>query len=190
MPEVVRQLNERLRTELGTNPRYAWRWSENLLHVMGVLDKDGSPVYVEGRSPDGLVTMVPKTAVRKLLPNHENCWVVCALVEVDEKDGSLEGTGNHAWIPLSSANSGPVHTYDTPTLSLTEYVIEAIRETRAKRPVDYTREAEEALSKREQDHWLNIYEQIREASTAFYNVPGKKGHVSFGGYDIPTQLVQ
>jgi len=38
---------------------------------------------------------------------------------------------------------------------------------------------EEERRAKEKQHWNTIYEQIREANTAFHSVPGKKGHVSF-----------
>ena len=184
-PAEVRKLNELLRAELGANPRYSWRWSEDLLHVMDVVDSDGKPVYVESRSPEGLVTMTPKTMLRKLLPFHADCWVVCALVEVNAKDGSITGTGNGAWVPLSSANSGPVHTHEAPTLAFTQYVIEAVRESRAKTAREHTEDAEEAIAKAERSRWQRCYDKIREEATAFASVPGRKGHVSFGGYESP-----
>ncbi len=177
----IRKLNEYLRSELGSNPQYGWKWSEDLFHVMEVIQPDGTPVYVEGRSPSGLTIMVPKTERRKLLPHHNHCWVICALVEVNERDGSIAGTGDHAWVPVSSANSGPVCIMGEPDMNMTRYVVEAIRESRSRRPVEMTADLERDIDKRERDHWTRIYDQICDASTAFYNVPGRKGAVSFGG---------
>lgn len=179
-PSGVRILNDRLRAELGDNPRYAWRWSEDLNHVLEVLDLDGDPIYVEGRSPQGLVAMVPKTATKRLLPMHHDQWVVCALVEVNVMDGSLAGTGNHSWVPISSA-SGVVclAENEAPNLVFTQSIIDTIRASRAQTPVEMTADWEERERKREKDRWNRIYDEIRDSSTAFYNVPGKRGHVSF-----------
>lgn len=180
-PVNIRKLNELLRSELGANPRYAWRWCEELTHVMEVIQDDGAPVYVEGKSPAGLTVLMPKTVVRKLLPFHENQWILCALVEVNQRDGSLQGTGNHSWVPVSSAVSGPVclEQHQEPTLANTEAVIQSVRGTRRQSPVEMSVEWEEQRRQKEKATWSRVYDEIRDASTAFANAPGMKGHVSF-----------
>lgn len=190
-PLAVRQQNEILSAELGANPRYAWRWSEDLWHVLEVLDLDGNPIYVQGRSPAGLIVMMPKTATKKLLPEHHNQWVICALVEINSRDGSVQGTGNGAWVPLSSA-SGVVclPENEMPSKVFTESVIDAVREHRSVRPRDLDLDWEERERKREKDRWNRIYDEIRDASTAFANLPGLRGnHVSFGGFEEPKGLI-
>lgn len=179
-PSVVRQQNNILRAELGENPRYAWRWSEDLMHVLEVLDLDGNPLYVQGKTPSGIVTMVPKTATKKLLPQHHDQWVVCALVEVNEADGSLNYSRNHSWIPLSGP-SGVVclPENEVPSITFTQSVIDAIRLERSHSPAEFGAEWEELQRKKEKDRWNRIYDQIRSEATAFCNVPGLKAHVSF-----------
>ena len=179
-PAAVRRQNVLLRAELGANPRYAWRWSEELIHVLEVLDLEGTPIYVEGRSPAGLVTMVPKTATKKLLPMHKDQWIVCALVEVNALDGSIQGTGNHAWVPVSGP-SGVVclPENETPSIVFTQSIIDAVRLERSKSAVEFGVEYEEQQKKREKDRWNRIYDEIRNESTAYCNIPGMKAHVSF-----------
>ncbi len=180
-PQSIQTLNNRLAADLGSNPRYAWRWSEDLWHVMEVVDESGQPQYVEDHSGP-LVVMTPATINRKLLPFHENQWIACALVPVNERDGSLQETGVASWIPVSS-KSGPVclpHG-DEPTLGTTIDLIDAVRSTRRKRLVEMDCEWNDKAAKMEKQHWAKVYDEIRSEATAFHNVPGKKGHVSFGG---------
>lgn len=179
-PEIVRKQNDLLWAELGENPRYSWRWSEDLKHVLEVLDLDGNPIYVEGKSPSGLTCMMPKTAVKSLLPSHHDQWIVCALVEVNTNDGSIHGTGNAAWIPVSGP-SGVVclPENEKPSMVFTQSIIDAIRLERSKSSTEFGTEWEEREKKREKDRWNRIYDQIRSEATAFLNAPGRKGHVSF-----------
>lgn len=179
-PAGAIQQNNILRAELGENPRYAWRWSEDLKHVLEVLDLDGTPIYVEGRSESGLICMMPKTALMPLLPMHHDQWVVCALVEVNANDGSVAGTGKAAWIPVS----GPSGTVclpenERPTIVFTQKIIETIRLERSKTFSEVSADWEEREKKREKDRWNRNYDMIRNESTAFANVPGRRGHVSF-----------
>lgn len=179
-PASVRQQNDILRAELGENPRYAWRWSEDLKHVLDVLDLDGNPIYVEGRSESGLVCMMPKTAIMPLLPQHHDQWIVCALVEVNTNDGSLAGTGKASWIPVSGP-SGVVclPENEKPTIVFTQKIVDSLRLERSKTVTETGAEWEEKEKKRERDRWNHNYDMIRNESTAFANVPGRKGHVSF-----------
>lgn len=133
--------------------------------------------------------MSPKTEIRKLLPDHHEQWVVCAMVEVNERDGSIAKTGDGAWVPVTSAASGPVCLAhgDTPSPATTEAVIRSVREYRTQRLADYEICYVERQRKREKAHWNNVYDQIRDAGTAFCNVPGQKGHVSFPSH--PKSLV-
>lgn len=180
-PAEVQAFNTRLRVELGHNPLYAWRWSGDLLHVMELIHDDGTPKYLQEVSPEGLILVVPETETRLLLPNHPANWVVCALVEVNGRDGSVQGTGSASWIPISSSNSGPVALPIgwVPTKEMTDRVIEAIRRDRGRRAKDMVGSWEEERRAKEKQHWNTIYEQIREANTAFLSVPGTKGSVSF-----------
>lgn len=188
-PAVVRQQNQILHAELGDNPRYAWRWSEDLKHVLEVLTLDGEPVYVEnvtskrdskGRFRKRIFGRVPMTAVKPLLPAHHDQWIVCALVEVNTRDGSIHGTGNAAWIPVSGP-SGVVclPENETPSIIFTQSIIDALRLERSKSANEFGAEWEAREKKREKDRWNQVYDQIRNEATAFLNAPGHKGHVSF-----------
>lgn len=182
-PPVIRRLNDRLLSDLGENPRYAWRWSEDLLHVMEIVDPETGQVQLREACINGIYAMTPVTVVRKLLPFHPNCWVMCALVEVNKRDGSFAGTGNHAWIPLSSSRSGPVclPSGEIPDISVTESLIASVRAERSRSPIEAGLEWEEQQARKEKARWNRCYDEIRDASTAFHNVPGKKAHVSFSG---------
>ncbi len=184
--QIIRQLNTELRIELGANPPYSWRWSDNLEHVMEITDAEGRPQYVESTSPAGLVVLSPKTAKRLLLPHHRQCWVLCALVEVDSRDGSLTGTGNHAWMPVSGAN-GPVTVSEVPQPETNAYIIEVIRHERRTSPTVKLGEWEAEQARSEKRKWQQAYDLIRAEATAFANVPGKKGHVSL---PTPSKLIQ
>ncbi len=176
--QIIRKLNTQLIVELGSNPQYSWRWSDSLEHVMEVTDGEGNPQYVETTSPEGLIVLSPKTAKRLLLPDYRQCWVLCALVPVNKRDGDLQGTGEYAWMPVSGAN-GPVHLYETPEEQTNRYIIDVIRHERRTSPVAKMDEWQDEMARSERRKWQAAYDQIRDASTAYYNVPGKKGHVSF-----------
>lgn len=182
-PEKIRKLNELLRADLGSNPRYSWRWSDDLLHVMDVVDSEGKPIYSESTTPAGLIVMAPKRITRPLLPFHEHCWVLCALVETTQQDGELAGTGLGSWIPVGGGN-GPVTLlpFEAPNLESTQYIVNMVRQARTKTVVEMGIEWNEQMAKREKDRWSQAYEQIKEHATAYYNVPGSKGHVSFPSY--------
>ncbi len=186
-PERVRKLNELLRADLGCNPRYSWRWSDDLLHVMEVVDEDGKPVYDEQRTPAGIIVMARKKVTRQLLPFHEHCWVLCALVETTLADGELEGTGKASWVPVSGP-TGPVTLlpFEVPNLESTQYVVGCIRQSRTKTVEQMGEEWSADMARKEKDMWQRKYDQIRDAATAFYNVPGKKGHVSYAYGDAQT----
>jgi hypothetical protein len=188
-PKKVRELNDLLRSELGSNPRYAWRWSEHLLHVMEVVDDDGNPQYVESKSPAGLTVLTPKTAIRKLLPFHDHCWILCALVDMNpdtastvaiNRDGAIYGTGSHAWMPVSGS-SGPVHLgpFEEPELATTNFIIGQIRDERSKSVDEVTGQWTDEMARKEKARWNKAYDEIRDAATAYFNVPGRKAHVSF-----------
>lgn len=190
MPEQVRQLNDLLRADLGSNPRYSWRWADDILHVMEVVDVDGNPVYVEGHAPgSALVTMIRKTETRQLLPFHTHCWVLCALVETSKADGELEGTGKYSWVPVSGP-TGPVSLlpFEKPNQPATQYVIDVIRQTRSKTAAEMGVEWNEQMAQKEKRQWTHAYERVKESATAFYGVPGKRGHVSFPG--VGSQVIQ
>ncbi len=186
-PEAVRKLNQLLVSELGTNPRYAWRWSEDLLHAMAVVDDLGRPQYVDVpvTLPNGKTLWGRKQAVviRKLLPHHQDQWVGCSLVEVNAEDGAIHQTGNGAWVPISSSASGPAALPfgEKPTQELTQCIIRAIRAERemlAENKNYLTDGFLEDAAYKEKKRWNTAYDRICDASTAFYNLPGAKGHVS------------
>ncbi len=191
-PAVVRQLNHQLEADLGSNPRYNWRWSEDLLHVMEVIDPDTAKIQlVESTSPTGLTVLSSKTEVRKLLPDHHEQWIMCAMVDVNERDGSFTGTQTGAWAPVSSASSGPVCLQhgEVPSQSTTDAVIKSVKEYRTQNFRDFEIGFEDRKRKQEKAHWNNVYDQIRDAGTAYQNVPGQKGHASFPNWKKDTPLV-
>ncbi len=179
-PKDVIKLNSRLRSDLGANPLYNWRWSDDLLHVMDVVDEDGSPKYVETITPAGVICLTPATLTRPLLPYNEHCWALCALLELNNKDGELQGTGNHGWVPVSGGD-GPValFPFEKPNLETTVYVIGAIHSERVKTATQKGEEWDAEMARSEKAKWNLAYDQIRDAATAFYSIPGEKHHVSF-----------
>lgn len=174
-PKIIRTYNERLVSDLGSNPRYNWRWSDELTHVMELFGE-----YEESTSPAGIIIIQPKTVTRLLLPSHQQCWCLSALVETDAKDGSLQGTGVASWVPVSGP-MGPLtlNTFELPTLTTTQYIIDTIRHERERSAAEVGAEWDQSQAQREKARWHKAYDQIRDASTAFYNVPGAKAHVSF-----------
>lgn len=182
-PKVIQHQNELLRADLGSNPRYSWRWSDDILHVMTIFGE-----FDEQTLESGIIIMVPRTLKVPLLPQHPHSWVLCALIETDVKDGSLEGTGQASWIPVSGPK-GPLalDPFEIPNLTTTQYVIDTIRHERTKSAAEIGQEWDQSQAQREKARWNRAYDQIRDASTAFYNVPGRKAHVSFPSHDSSIQ---
>ncbi len=136
--------------------------------------------FVESVSPAGIIMITPKTETRQLLPQHEDSWVLCALVETSQRDGSLEGTGKASWVPVSGP-AGPLalNPFELPNMATTQYIIDTIRHERDKTAAEVGAEWDQSQAQREKARWNKSYDQIRDAATAFYNVPGQKAHVSF-----------
>ncbi len=184
--KLVSRLNRILLADLGNNPRYAWRWSEDLRHVMYKVDDLGNPEYTDGKTATGLYVQKRATAIRPLLPFHPKAWVCCALIEVDQKDGELAHTGMGSWVPVSSSRSGPAALPQgvLPDAELTQAVVAAVKAQRERTVADEANDWEDLTRKREIDRWRLCYDIIRDSAPAFNSVPGRKGRVSFGGVTL------
>src|SRR5437762_495814 len=95
---AIERYNRVLRTELGSQPRYEWKWSEDLIHLMEEVDHLGKPV-LEEVCVNGIFGMQQRKKPRKFFESLTDQWVVCALIEMDNADGQVNETGQAAWIP-------------------------------------------------------------------------------------------
>jgi len=192
MTRQIARLNELLRTELGENPRYSWRHSATLMRVMEAVDADGRPEYETYWDPDSLLFKTKRIMrLRPLCPDLQHQWVLCALVKMTEEQGRLAGTGEYAWIPVRDDRTSEPCALPTgiqPDQNITAIFIEQMRAERVQTPSEKVEAFAEAQARFEKQHEARCFDAIRDAGTAFYQVPGKKGSASFPSHQGETNV--
>lgn len=187
MTRQIGRLNELLRIELGENPRYSWRHSTTLMRVMEAIDKDGNPEYETYWDPETLLFKTKrKTRLRPLCPDLQHQWVLCALVQMSQEQGELEGTGVYAWVPVrDDRNSRPcaLPLGIVPDKTITEEFIAQMRAERIHTPAEKASAFAEAQARFDAAYENYCYDAIHDAQTAFLNIPGKKESVSFPSHN-------
>lgn len=199
----VRQLNERLRTELGeADFPHAWRFAPSLMHPGIEIDVDGNDinehlcscgvdVVIHKPECESLTIARKKVKMTRLLPGDkwERRWVLCRLHYPSQADW-VRSYGTHVnypqngvWHPLT-VNAGTIKTRpgQLPTLEDTDLVISIVREARKDSAADLTREWGEKEERADAEHRENLYESIKEATMPGLNpIPGKKLNTSYPG---------
>lgn len=194
---AIDRYNRTLRTELGEHPLYAWKWSEDLIHVMDEVDSYGKPVYEECVSPMGIIGLQQRKKPRKFFDALIDQWVVCALIELGNDDGQVHGTGVSAWIPVTDRRGKPAALpQDThPNQDYTEKFIAQLREFRVNEakslnqwqeyfgdktvPLDETERNSEIVTRNDAAVFAEMKYKIKQEFTAFGEEPGKRGGTSF-----------
>src|ERR1051325_1336209 len=107
---AIERYNRLFLKDLGSAPRYEWKWSEDLIHVMDAVDRDGKPILSAVARPltgtnelmigSPVIYMVQQEKRVRRFPGIWQQWVVCALIELNAEDGAVHGTGIAAWIPV------------------------------------------------------------------------------------------
>lgn len=189
--------------DLGSNPPYSWKWSEDLIHVMDAIDRDGKPIRetintgildANGRE----ITMPGAQAkLTRRFPGIWQQWVVCALIDLNEEDGQVHGTGKAAWVPVYDKRSRPACLLENthPTQTDTMAFIQQVQRTRARDAEEMARFEERhapgtvPLDENDPDQVMGsradrakFQEQklrFKDKFTAFGEEPGKKGGTSF-----------
>ncbi len=193
---AIERYNRLLLRDLGSNPVYSWKWSEDLLHVMQAVDRDGKP-EMEAVRVGAIFAVKQATRVRKLAPDLTDQWVICALIELSKEDGQIHGTGIASWMPVrdkrSRAVALPQGTH--PNQYATEDFVQQMRRIRLRDaeemgkweeqysdkvvPLDETEKNSEIVSRHEAKKFAEMKAKIKDEFTAFGEEPGKKGGTSF-----------
>lgn len=184
----IERYDRLLLAELGNNPVYSWKWSEDLLHVMEAMDQSGQP-EMETVLKGSVYVVQQKKRLRKVCPHIIDQWVICALIELGAEDGQVHGTGLASWMPVHDRRSHPVAlpVGVRPNMASTEDFIKQMRAIRAKSAAQMDADFLAAEERREKQINDRNLDAIRDACTAYYEVPGKKGSTSFPGQ---TNLIQ
>ncbi len=193
---AIQRYDRMLLRDLGSNPRYSWKWSEDLLHVMDEINPhDGKPIFRP--VPHGEVWVVQQQKTTRRWPGIWNQWVLCALIELNADDGAVHGTGLAAWVPVYDRRSRPASLPENilPNQTHTEAFIEQVRRTRARDaeemgkfeefhkpatvPMDESERNTMLISRAEKVKFDKAKDAIKDGFTAFGEEPGKKGSTSF-----------
>lgn len=196
-PSISRYDNMMLR-DLGSNPTYSWKWSEDLIRVMDAVSPgDGKPVLDVIQHGSILIAQQAK-ATRKLAPDLVNQWCICALIDPYTEDGRLNGSGRAIWMPVrTKTKSQPVALPPNqhPNQADTESFIEQMRRIRARdaeemgrweelhkpntTPMDESERNTLMMSRAEKKKFEDAKLRFKDKFTAFGEEPGKKGSTSF-----------
>ncbi len=193
---AIQRYDRMMLRDLGSNPVYSWKWSEDLLHVMDEINPhDGKPIYRP--TPKGEVWVVQQQKTTRRWPGIWQQWVVCALIELNADDGAVHGTGIAAWIPVYDRRSRAVCIPENtqPNQSHTEAFIKQIRRMRTRdaeelgkfedfhkpntTPMDESERNTMLISQAEKKKFDVMKDAIKDGFTAFGEEPGKRGGTSF-----------
>jgi hypothetical protein len=176
----VERLNQLLRAELGTDPQFAWKYSETLRRVVLETDNVGQPV-VETVRVGNVYASQQRRFIRKLDSKLLNQWVMCMLVKMSEDQGHLEGTGDAAWVIVydKSGIACAVEPDIPPDDTATWKFIQLLRKSEAlsaQREIDVL----EDQQKREDEKLVSDSNfAALDAMTAYLETPGVKGSTVF-----------
>jgi hypothetical protein len=177
------KINDRLGQELGRNaigePRYSWRWSEDLKHQMRVPEKWD---YVADPET-GVISARPVYVSRRMAPHLKDQWVLCARVQpISEEEWHAKFGDLLPWakagyyFPLNVE----LPAGEDPDVDATACAIDLFRKQMRKTEKELTEEGEAREDKRVKDSENELDDRIKSACTAFGNLPGNRdGQVEF-----------
>jgi hypothetical protein len=205
----VSRMNELMGSELGRNPFgepvYAWKWSEDLLHPMAVVEESDTgvrPVLDYIADPEsGLIVASQRFVLRKECLTLQDQWVLCKWiapmdpVEWRKTFGhSLEWDSRGSYAPISASGSGnyaSLNPGERPTDAITW---QAIRTIRANLAVDRRAEDYE-ISRRQDAKETSLRDQIAAEIQELGQIAGRpwmpnRGDrdYSIGGFGPPERL--
>lgn len=193
----IDRYNRLLLRDLGEHPRYEWKWSEDLLHVMDAVDALGKPEMTTA-AVGSLYVVTQAKRLRKICPHIVNRWCICALVEINGEDGLIHGTGVAGWMPCHDKRSQPVALPEgqRPNQYATEDFIKQMRRIRERDaeemaqwaywnedntvPLDEEDRNSPLASRKDAAEFKRNLMAVKNVWTAFGEVPGKKGSTIFG----------
>lgn len=196
---AIERYDRMMLRDLGSNPTYSWKWSEDLIRVMAAVDQSGKPILDVKPYGDGVVFAVAQAArTRKLAPDLVNQWCICALIDPYTEDGRLNGSGRAIWMPVRTKTaSRPVALppNQMPNQADTESFIEQMRRVRLRDaeemgkfedfhkpstvPMDESERNTMMMSRADKKKFEDNKLRYKDKFTAFGEEPGKKGSTVF-----------
>lgn len=195
---AIQRYDRLMLRDLGSNPTYSWKWSEDLIRVMDAVSPgDGKPVL--DVIPYGSILIAQQAkATRKLAPDLVNQWCICALIDPYTEDGRLNGSGRAIWMPVrTKTKSHPVALPPNqhPNQADTENFIAQMRRTRVRDaeemgkwedfnkpntvPMDESERNTMMMSRAEKKKFEEYKLRFKDNFTAFGEEPGRLGSTSF-----------
>jgi hypothetical protein len=181
--------NTLLAAELGMEcgqPRYQWRFSENLYFPM----RDGNKWDYVADESTGIIVAKPVFVLRKMAPLLHRQWVMCLWMnpgtERDWKDNfgaKAEYPRNGYYAPTSIELDEGINPWDTNEgKSVTYWFLAVARKDAAKSKADLDAEGLAIIehNERKTDHQMD--ELIGDCLLPFGHIPGSRA----GGISLPT----
>ena len=174
----LNRLNDRLGEELGRNikgePKYSWRWSEDLFHEMRIPNQ----WEYQGDPRTGLIQAIPVYKKRRMAWHLDKQWVLCLRCDpLAESEWRARFGDRVLWpkngyyFPLNVELEPGVQ----PDMQTTMCAIGLFRDQAKKTRVDLEDEAAKSEEYRERSNRNRIRDQLIDRCTAFANVPGDRG---------------
>jgi hypothetical protein len=187
--EIVNQENAVLRSELGTNPLWAWKHSSTLrLRIQKIVESATAvggiqPQYHYRANPmTGIIELSPEYVDMPMLPMVPNSWLLCRFVPSDQESVFRQNFGVRVEYPVGGIWQPLQHTALKPGIipnrTDTWNMIQGARANRVA-VRDYFDNAEEIQNKREKADATRFGEMVRDKFSAGMEVPGSKSSTSF-----------
>lgn len=186
--KLIEEENNLLRSELGSNPLWAWKQASKLFfRVQKLLPSETAasgmePQYDYKVNPEtGLVELKPIYVDMPMLPLRMGCWVLARYVEANQEFAFKQKFGDRVeypaggiWQPIDVTALRPGI---TPKRMDTWNMIHAVRANNiAVR--EYFDHAEEKQDKQRVADRNNFIDRCRDRFTVGMEIPGTKGGVS------------
>lgn len=186
--QIIEQENRLLRSELGSNPLWAWKHSSKLrFRVQKIVPSDNSldgfdPQYDYQSNPrTGLIELRPVYVDMPMLPMRPNSWVLARFVEANQEQAFKQRFGvrveypvDGIWQPIDVTALRPGI---IPGRTETWNMIHAVRANKVA-VREYFDNAEANQDKRHAADKARFLDEARDRFTVGMEVPGKKGGVS------------
>jgi len=186
--KLIKEHNDLLRRELGTNPSgdalYRWERAGELTYL-----RDEGKYDYKADPNTGLV--VPEKILKpmKMCPHlDDKQWVLMFWTPNTPAHWFQFGKSMYGFSNVDLDLGVCPWTYHRG-LTFTDHIIGSLKEQRKKTYADFIAESEARIEYKEKQQIARNKDMIADAFTAYYNVPGKRGHhVSFGGASNESRL--
>ena len=185
---LLREHNDRLRRELGSNPNgdglYRWARAGDLTYLSAKMDPmTGKMEFDYVANDNGLLVAQPILEQRKMCPNlDDKVWVLVRWLENPQDCWFQFGRSMYGFtnvdLGLPEIEPWTPHRGNT----FTDYVIGLIREERTKSDADRDAESESKADRKARQKKQYVRDVVQDACSAFGNLEGTHSqNVEFGG---------